>query len=74
VTTGGSKAIDEELPLMPAAGITVGVRFSALKQGVLGSPFVEFCLKHIMSQNSAGTYETFSQFDVIPFGTASTDG
>jgi iron complex outermembrane receptor protein len=30
-------------------------------------------MKHAMSKKSAGTYEPFSQFDIIPFGTASTE-
>lgn len=72
-TTSDNKATGEELPLMPADRIIVGLRFSAPKQGILRSPFAEIRMKHVMSKESAGTYEPFSQFDVIPFGTASTD-
>lgn len=73
VTTSDNKATGEELSLMPADRIIAGLCFSAPKQGILGSPFAEIRIKHVMSKKSAGTYEPFSQFDVIPFGTASTD-
>jgi len=68
-----NRATDEELPLMPADKITVGLRISAPDTDLFRNSFAEFGLKYAMSKNSAGTYEPFSQFDVIPFGTASTD-
>ncbi len=72
-TSSDNEATGEKLPLMPADRIITGVRFSTSKQGMLHSPFAEIRMKHVMSKKSAGTYEPFSQFDVIPFGTASTD-
>jgi len=71
--TSDNKATDEELPLMPADRFLGGLRLSAPNWGVVGSPYVEFHVKHVMSKKSAGTYEPFSQFDQVPFGTASTD-
>jgi outer membrane receptor protein involved in Fe transport len=72
-TTSENCATGEELPLMPADRITAGLCFSKPAKGVLGSSFAEIRMKHAMSKKSAGTYEPFSQFDIIPFGTASTE-
>jgi len=70
--TSENRSTGEELPLMPADKIRAGVRFSKQATGILGGSFAEMRIKHVMSKKSAGTYEPFSQFDIIPFGTAST--
>ncbi len=72
-TSSDNKATDEELPLMPADRFSGGLRLCVPNRGIVGSPYVEFRVKHVWSKESAGTYEPFSQFDRIPFGTASTD-
>ncbi|MEA1979531.1 MAG: TonB-dependent receptor [candidate division Zixibacteria bacterium] len=71
-TTSENRATGNELPLMPADRIITGVRFSKPAKGILSSSFAEIRMKHVMSKKSAGIYEPFSQFDIIPFGTAST--
>jgi iron complex outermembrane receptor protein/hemoglobin/transferrin/lactoferrin receptor protein len=58
---------------MPADRITAGLRFSTPSMGILGNSYAEVKMKHVMSKKSAGVYEPFSQFDIIPFGTASTE-
>jgi iron complex outermembrane receptor protein/hemoglobin/transferrin/lactoferrin receptor protein len=72
-TASENSETSEELPLMPADRITAGVRFSRPAKGILGNAFAEIRMKHVMSKKSAGVYEPFSQFDIIPFGTASTE-
>jgi iron complex outermembrane receptor protein/hemoglobin/transferrin/lactoferrin receptor protein len=72
-TTSDNKETGERLPLMPADRITAGVRFNLPSNQTFGNPFAEVKVKHAMDKKSAGTYEPFSQFDVVPFGTASTD-
>ncbi len=72
-TTSDNKATGEELPLMPADRITAGVRFEMPGHSLAKGTFAEVKIQHAMEKKSAGTYEPFSQFDVIPFGTASTD-
>ena len=72
-TTSDNSETSEELPLMPADRITAGVRLSRPERGILSGAFAEVRMKHVMSKKSAGTYEPFSQFDIIPFGTASTE-
>ena len=72
-TTSENSETSEELPLMPADRITAGMRFSKPAKGTLGNAFAEMRMKHVMSKKSAGLYEPFSQFDIIPFGTASTE-
>ncbi|HOP05670.1 MAG TPA: TonB-dependent receptor [candidate division Zixibacteria bacterium] len=71
--TSDNKETGEELPLMPADRLTAGLRFNLPGKGILRSPFAEVRVKHAWAKESAGTYEPFSQFDVIAFGTASTD-
>ncbi len=72
-TTSDNSATDGELPLMPADRIVAGLRFLPPNKGHLGRSFAEIRMKHVMSKESAGEYEPFSQFDRIPFGTASTE-
>ncbi len=72
-TASDNEETGEELPLMPADRITGGVRVSLPGSRAINSPFVEVQVKHAMDKESAGTYEPLSQFDNIPFGTASTD-
>nr|MBN2277577.1 TonB-dependent receptor [candidate division Zixibacteria bacterium] len=72
-TSSDNSATGEELPLMPADKISTELCFLQPNKGFLGSPFAEIRMKHVMSKKSAGEYEPFSQFDIIPFGTASTE-
>jgi len=72
-TTSENSKTSEDLPLMPADRITAGVRFSRPAKGILGNSYAEVHMKHVMSKKSAGVYEPFSQFDIVPFGTASTE-
>jgi iron complex outermembrane receptor protein/hemoglobin/transferrin/lactoferrin receptor protein len=64
---------DGSLPLVPANRINGSVRVQPSAVGALVAPFAEFRVRHVLSKETAGLFEPFSQFDVIPFGTASTD-
>jgi len=64
---------DGSLPLIPANRIEGLLRVHRSQLGAVRGPFAELRLTRILDKRSAGLFEPFSQFDVIPFGTASTD-
>ena len=61
------------LPLLPAAdlGSSVQVRTSTL--GPFLAPTLRLEVRHVGAKDAAGVIEPFSQFDLTPFGTASTE-
>ncbi|PLA74556.1 TonB-dependent receptor [Hydrogenovibrio sp. SC-1] len=63
----------QALPLMPANNVRIKLYYQP--QDLAGLHHQKFTvgLKWVDSQNAAGLYEPFSQFDGLPFGTASTD-
>ncbi|MEE8573110.1 MAG: TonB-dependent receptor [Gemmatimonadota bacterium] len=64
---------DGSLPLIPANRIEGLLRVHRSQMGAIRGAFAEVRLRRILDKDSAGLFEPFSQFDVIPFGTASTD-
>ncbi|MDZ7780721.1 MAG: TonB-dependent receptor [Gemmatimonadota bacterium] len=64
---------DGPLPLIPADRLSGFVRATASALGPLSSPRLRFDVRHGFSKDAAGRIEPFSQFDDLPFGTASTD-
>jgi iron complex outermembrane receptor protein/hemoglobin/transferrin/lactoferrin receptor protein len=63
---------DGSLPLIPADRLEGMVRFEPAGAGTLVGPFAQLRVRHSFAKSTAGPFEPFSQFDVIPFGTAST--
>jgi len=64
---------DGSLPLIPANQMEALLRVHRPHLGSLMGPFAEVRVRRVFDKNSAGWFEPFSQYDVIPFGTASTD-
>lgn len=64
---------DGSLPLIPADRLEGLLRIEPSGTGALVGPFAEIRVRHSFAKRTAGPFEPFSQFDVIPFGTASTD-
>jgi len=65
--------VDGPLPLIPADRFGAHVQFMPSIPGPVAQPRLKFDVEHVLSKDAAGRIEPFSQFDDIPFGTASTD-
>lgn len=62
-----------ELPLLPAGQVGGFVRLRGSRVGRLLAPGLRLAVRHVGAKDAAGVIEPFSQFDLIPFGTASTE-
>lgn len=63
----------QPLPLIPANNVRIKLHYQPQDWVGLHHQKLTVGLKWVDSQNAAGSYEPFSQFDDMPFGTASTD-
>jgi len=61
------------LPLLPADSVTARVDYQLASLGGWEKPRIWAAMRHVRSKDVAGPYEPFSQFERMPFGTASTD-
>jgi iron complex outermembrane receptor protein/hemoglobin/transferrin/lactoferrin receptor protein len=64
---------DGSLPLIPANRFEGLLRVHRARLGSFSGPFAEIRFRHVLDKSTAGLFEPFSQFDLTPFGTASTD-
>jgi len=70
---GKIRSTGDALPMLPADNLEGELRFMQKAIGKLSQPYLKVKLKYAASKKAAGSYEPFSQFDQMPFGTASTD-
>lgn len=70
--SGGSS--DGPLPLLPATQLGAFVEFRVPDTGPLRASILRLKVDRTFGKDAAGVIEPFSQFDRIPFGTASTRG
>ncbi len=63
----------QDLALMPAPKVGLFTKYQTNSLLGLQNPFVKLTSKYRFAKKSAGTHEPFSQFDKMPFGTASTN-
>ncbi len=61
------------LPLLPPTEMGGFVRFHGSQLGPVLAPAFRVDIHHARAKDAAGVIEPFSQFDLIPFGTASTE-
>lgn len=64
---------DQELALMPANNVRLGVSFNPQDWAALQQQTLSLNVKMVDSRQSAGSFEPFAQFDALPIGRASTD-
>jgi iron complex outermembrane receptor protein/hemoglobin/transferrin/lactoferrin receptor protein len=64
---------DGALPLLPENRVRGWAELRAPGTGVLRGSTLRFSVGHFLARDSGGRIEPFSQFDNIPFGTASTE-
>lgn len=64
---------NRDLPLIPANNVHLNAHYKPDSFGELRKQKVSLGVKWVDSQQAAGRYEPFSQFDGAPVGTASTD-
>ncbi len=64
---------EDELPLMPADRLALEARYAVGRVGFIDDLNLTAGLRYVNDKESAGLIEPFSQFDRLPFGTASTD-
>jgi len=70
---GKFTATKDRLPLLPADSLTARVDYQLASLGSWEKPRIWGAVRHVFSQDAAGRYEPYSQFDNNSFGTASTD-
>ena len=70
---GDFDATGEDLPLLPSDQAGLGGIYTMDSMGVLTNLYARADVRYAADKDSAGRREPFSQFDTIPFGTASTD-
>ncbi len=69
---GSDTKNSQDLPLMPANNVRINVHYQPENFVDLHKQKISLGVKLADSKNAAGHYEPFSQFDDLPFGTAST--
>lgn len=77
VITGRDTANNRDLPLIPANNVKLNLHYALapmanLHNQRLHNQRLSLGLKAVAERKSAGDYEAFSQYDDMPFGTAST--
>lgn len=73
IIQGDDVSNNQALPLIPANNLTLNGHYQFADSGRWQQQKVSLGVKLVDSQNSAGSYEPFSQFDNLPIGTASTE-
>ncbi|MDG4811445.1 TonB-dependent receptor [Hydrogenovibrio sp. 3SP14C1] len=63
---------NRELPLMPAPNATLDAKYTFKEIERLKQPYLGLGTRYVAEKKAAGLYEPFSQYDNLPFGTAST--
>lgn len=69
---GTNDRTDDDLPLLPADTLRLEATYRFAERGVFREPYLTLGLRHAAAKDAAPG-EPFSQFDRLPFGTASTD-
>ena len=64
---------NQDLPLIPANNLTLKGHYHPQDYGNWKNQKLSVSLKLVDEKKAAGSYEPFSQFDDMPFGTSSTD-
>jgi iron complex outermembrane receptor protein/hemoglobin/transferrin/lactoferrin receptor protein len=72
IVRGTNKRTDNDLPLLPADTLHLDGTYRFAARGAVREPYVTLGLRHAAAKDAAPG-EPFSQFDQLPFGTASTD-
>ncbi len=70
---GSDTKNSQDLPLMPANNLRVNLHYLPADFASLQKQKISLGVKLVDSKDAAGLYEPFSQFDNMPFGTASTE-
>ncbi|MEA1988616.1 MAG: TonB-dependent receptor [Pseudomonadota bacterium] len=73
IIQGDDTSNNQDLPLIPANNLTLNGHYQFADNGRWQQQKVSLGVKLVDSKDAAGSYEPFSQFDNMPFGTASTD-
>ncbi|MBK5941735.1 TonB-dependent receptor [Halochromatium roseum] len=69
---GTNDRTDEDLPLLPADSLRLEATYWFAERGPIREPYLTLGMRHAAAKDAAPG-EPFSQFDLMPFGTASTD-
>lgn len=69
---GTNDRTDEDLPLLPADSLRLEATYWFAERGPIREPYLTLGMRHAAAKDAAPG-EPFSQFDLLPFGTASTD-
>lgn len=72
IIDGSDTKNSQDLPLIPANNLRVNLHFQPENFADLHKQKISLGVKLVDSKDAAGSYEPFSQFDKMPFGTAST--
>lgn len=69
---GTNDRTDEDLPLLPADSLQLEATYWFPQRGAIREPYLTIGMRHAAAKDAAPG-EPFAQFDLLPFGTASTD-
>jgi len=69
---GTNDRTDEDLPLLPADSLRLEATYWFAERGPIREPYLTLGMRHAAARDAAPG-EPFAQFDLLPFGTASTD-
>jgi len=69
---GTNDRTDEDLPLLPADSLRLEATYWFAERGPIREPYLTLGMRHAAAKDAAPG-EPFAQFDLLPFGTASTD-
>ena len=69
---GTNDRTDEDLPLLPADSLRLEATYWFAERGPIREPYLTLGMRHAAAKDAAPG-EPCSQFDLLPFGTASTD-
>ncbi|MCF7995612.1 MAG: TonB-dependent receptor, partial [Chromatiaceae bacterium] len=69
---GTNDRTDEDLPLLPADSLRLEATYWFAERGPIREPYLTLGMRHAAAKDAAPG-EPFSQFDLLPFGTASTE-
>lgn len=71
--SGRDTSNKRDLPLIPANNLKVNLHYALAPVSQLQNHGLSLGVKVVADRKSAGDYEAFSQYDDLPFGTASTE-
>ena len=74
IIDGQDTSNNRDLPLIPANNLAINGHYQFADYQELHNQKLSLGVKLVASQDAAGLYEPFSQFDNLPIGTGSTDG